>query len=289
MLKRNAISYPLQTTQNAAAHTAHARYDTVLFDMYGTLVDIHCDETADRPWQALWRFFDDHGVYFDDVENLRAEFGRYLAQERASVADRLASEGIAVTDEDEVESDYLRVYTKIIEVYGCHDGGATDNNQAATTAELAAQAGRLFRDAATQRLRLYPGVEELLARLHDAGVRTLLVSNAQACFTRGEIQRLGLDAMLDDILLSSDYDVKKPNAWFFEEALRLASTPASRALMIGNEEHADIFGAARAGIDAVYLCTEQSVGDTPRIARQAVRSFAGADYKAVAACIFDEQ
>jgi putative hydrolase of the HAD superfamily len=278
-----------QTAQQSATHADHARYDAVFFDMYGTLVDIRNDETADRPWQALWRFFADHGVYFDAVDDLRAEFGRYLAQEKTSVAARLARERIEVADEGEVEPDYLCVYSALIAAHGRDDGGATDNDRTSATAELAAQAGRLFRDAATPQLRLYSGAEALLGRLHDVGIRTLLVSNAQACFTRGEIQRLGLHMMLDDMLLSSDYGVKKPNTWFFEEALHLAGTLASRTLMVGNEERADILGAARAGIDAAYLCTEQSVGDAPRIAQHATRSFAGADYGALGAYIFNEE
>ncbi len=47
--------------------------------------------------------------------------------------------------------------------------------------------------------------------------------------------------------------------------------------MVGNDEASDIFGAAQAGIDAVYLHTDDNTGG--ETADQAVASFEGADYQ----------
>ena len=53
------------------------------------------------------------------------------------------------------------------------------------------EAAWAFRRASTTHLRLYAGVRELLKRLRETDARVILLSNAQALFTRPELALLG--------------------------------------------------------------------------------------------------
>lgn len=141
--------------------------------------------------------------------------------------------------------------------------------------------GRVFRRASTNLIRLYPGVMAMLDRLHDAGMRTVLVSNAQSCFTRPELALLGLDKALDDVLISSEEGVRKPAAEFFERALQREGIAADQVVMVGNDTTSDIGGAANAGIDGIYFNTEISPSDDALTCERAALSCRGADYDAM--------
>ena len=47
------------------------RYDTVLFDLYGTLVDIRTDEDDPEAWETLRDFLDEAGAHYDSADQLR--------------------------------------------------------------------------------------------------------------------------------------------------------------------------------------------------------------------------
>ena len=50
------------------------RYDTVLFDLYGTLVDIRTDEDDPEAWETLRDFLDEAGAHYDSADQLRDRF-----------------------------------------------------------------------------------------------------------------------------------------------------------------------------------------------------------------------
>lgn len=135
-----------------------------------------------------------------------------------------------------------------------------------------------FRQASTSMLRLYPGALELLARLRSVGLRVVLVSNAQSCYTRPELAMLGLEYAFDRIVISSEIGVRKPSPAIFRRAAQAEGVAPCRVLMVGNDERSDIMGAAGAGIDGVYMRTEISPTGDPQTSQHAVRSLTGPDY-----------
>ncbi|WP_033507075.1 HAD family hydrolase [Bifidobacterium porcinum] len=246
------------------------RYEVVLFDLYGTLIDIHTDEQAAKPWQELWEFLDATGAHYDDAAHLKASFDQLNAvnvQEARKGAEH----------PDWVEPDVLPVFQRLYAA-----GGSMASPQ------LAAKAAWVFRKASTSKFGLYPGALEMLGKLREAGIRTVLASNAQACYTRPEIEATGLNKALDRIVISSEEGMRKPSPKFFLRALEYEYTTPDRALMVGNEERCDIQGAASAGIDGVYLHTAISRQDDPEICEQAVLSLNGADYGALTTFVLGE-
>ena len=61
-------------------------YRTCIFDLYGTLVDIHTDENAPQVWEALAAHYSARGAVYRPKElrdaYFRAEIGRASCRER---------------------------------------------------------------------------------------------------------------------------------------------------------------------------------------------------------------
>lgn len=246
------------------------RYEVVLFDLYGTLIDIHTDEQATKPWQELWEFLDATGAHYDDAAHLKASFDQLNA-----VNVQEARKG--AQHPEWVEPDVLPVFQRLYAA-----GGAVASER------LAANAAWVFRQACTSTFRLYPGAVDMLNALKQSGRRVVLVSNAQACYTRTELVKSGLTKVLDRILISSEEGIRKPSPLFFLRALERELTTPDHALMVGNEVQCDIQGAASAGIDGVYLHTAISRQDDPAVCPQAALSLEGADYAALAKFVLSE-
>ncbi|OZG58979.1 haloacid dehalogenase-like hydrolase [Bifidobacterium myosotis] len=234
----------------------YQRYDAVFFDLYGTLVDIRTDESSDAAWEALSEALTTQcGVSYPDTESLRSRFDELAAPIRAAVVARHG---------EWAEPDLLPVYRGL-----AHDSG---------DGQVARVLAWTFRRASTSLLRLYPGAQAMLARLRTAGLRIVLVSNAQSCYTRPELDLLGLITAFDRIVISSEAGVRKPSPELFRRALEAGQLDPSRVVMVGNDERADVLGARAAGMDGVYLRTAISPPDDPAASAHAVCSLAGPDY-----------
>ncbi|MCD8086612.1 MAG: HAD family hydrolase [Clostridiales bacterium] len=213
-------------------------YRNYLFDLYGTLVDIHTDEYRDSFWQALCAVLAEQGVCYRP-EALRTAYRiEVLRQEDAlRRAGRFARP----------EIDIAPVFRRLLAVKG----------RRASDREIAALA-RAFRTLSTEKLRLFDGAEQLLRTLKKRGKGVYLLSNAQRLFTGPELQALGLEDCFDGILLSSDAGVKKPDPQFYRMLLQQYRLRPEDCLMTGNDDLADCHGAAAVGIDSCYIRTEQS-------------------------------
>ncbi len=217
-------------------------YRNYIFDLYGTLVDIHTDEYKDELWQALCPLLAEDGVSYQP-EELRRAYHEEVRRQEALLRKALRDTGHTGEPELEIGS----VFRRLVSAKGvCLDGQ-----------EIAALA-RTFRILSTEKLRLFDGAEALLRRLKADGKGVYLLSNAQRLFTGPELSSLGLNGYFDGILLSSDAGVKKPDPRFYQMLLRQYRLRAEDCLMTGNDDLADCHGAAAVGMDSCYICTEQS-------------------------------
>lgn len=238
-------------------------YDAIFFDLYGTLVDIRTDEESTAAWGALRAALAEYGVPYPGNASLRARFETLAEPIRAAA---FAAHGA------HAEPDLLPVFAGLM---GCRDAALAD---LASRMDMARALAWTFRQASTSMLRLYPGALELLARLRSVGLRVVLVSNAQSCYTRPELAMLGLEYAFDRIVISSEIGVRKPSPAIFRRAAQAEGVAPCRVLMVGNDERSDIMGAAGAGIDGVYMRTEISPTGDPQTSQHAVRSLTGPDY-----------
>lgn len=260
-------------TMGTGAH--NPRYEVVFFDLYGTLIDIRTDEQSDAAWQALYDCVRDLGAEYGSVEEMRDRFDKLETREMVHQANR------AIVRNGWDEFDILPVYRSLL----MHRDEEAEKKLALPQAAL--KAAWAFRQGSTSMIRLYPGALDMIQTLQDAGVVVVLLSNAQACYTRPELEMTGLSSVLDDVIISSEEKIRKPARDLYMLALDREFVTAKNALMVGNDEKNDIIGANSAGIDAAYFRTEISPANDPQVSEHAVCSFNGADYDGLLKFVLD--
>ena len=217
--------------------------ENYFFDLYGTLVDIRTDENKPSLWRGTAEFYSLCGASYSPDE-LRERYLTICAEETAA----LAAVNPAL-DGTEVEIELRNVFHRLYEEKGV-----------AVSADRVEDTARLFRTLSfCRKPKLMKGAKKTLTGLRQRGARLYLLSNAQSCFTKPELRRLGLlDGVFDGIYLSSDFGVKKPSPAFFRTALTRAGLTGEEVLMVGNDPDADICGAAAVGMASRYIHTWQS-------------------------------
>jgi putative hydrolase of the HAD superfamily len=92
----------------------------------------------------------------------------------------------------------------------------------------------------------------LLAGLRERH-RLALVTNGASCLQREKLERSGLAAHFDAVVVSGDLGVGKPDAAIFGHALSLVGGAPDDAVMIGDTVERDIDGALALGLRAVWI------------------------------------
>jgi putative hydrolase of the HAD superfamily len=192
------------------------RYDAVLLDAFGTLIDI------DRPYARL----------------------------QASVRRHLGAE-VTLADAERAFRAEITYYAD-----HCHEGaderalaGLRARCAAVVLAELGieadpAVAAALLTDAIA--FRAYDDVAPLLAGLAEAGVEVAVVSNWD-CSLPEALAAAGIQA--EHVVASGSSGSSKPDPGIFAVALDALGVAAGRALHVGDTEETDGVGARAAGID----------------------------------------
>lgn len=214
-------------------------YTDLIFDLYGTLVDIHTEE-SDGVWEKTALYLSFYGAPYSGAQ-LKAAFFAAL-EERLRQAQ-------AVCDYPDIP--FEQVMCDLLIAKGIKENADT----------LAANAEQLFRIVSIDYIRLYPKVENALRTLREQGFRLWLLTNAQRVFTEHELHSLGLDALFDGIYISSDYGCRKPDTRFFRTLTDGQQLNPDRCLMIGNDRQTDIAGGKAAGLATLYLHTNLTPWD----------------------------
>ena len=123
--------------------------------------------------------------------------------------------------------------------------------------EIAYYISNSFRVLSRHRMKLYQAVPELLQHLRDSGKGVFMLLNAQAVFTTPEIEQLDLAKYFDDIFLSSDVGVKKPESTFFEKLLQKHSLDPAKTVMVGNDFYADMGIAVACGTAGAHINSDK--------------------------------
>lgn len=206
-------------------------YQNYIFDLYGTLVDIHTNEKNPSLWKNMARYMTLQGAPYEPGE-LRKAYERYIKELR-------------ITAETEIDLSVVlsRLYT---------EKGITP------TKEAIAHWAMVFRALSLQYVRLFDGAEEMLRELHRRGKKVYLLSNAQRLFTEPEMRSLGIYDLFDDVFISSDIGFMKPSTQFYTSLLKKYGLNPKVSVMIGNDWQADAWGAHRNGLASMYVHTPQS-------------------------------
>lgn len=209
--------------------------EAYIFDLYGTLVDIHTDETKEELWERLALFYGYYGASYDAGE-IREAYNRIVLEMLSAQEKRENADGACL--EIKLEQVFRRLFLE----KGIDVGFP-----------LAVCVGQFFRILSTDYIHLYDGAAELLARLRAKGKKLYLLSNAQRIFTEYELNALDISKYFERVFISSDYPYRKPDPRFFRELLNAAKLDAGNAVMIGNDGTCDIAGAKAVGLRTLYV------------------------------------
>jgi putative hydrolase of the HAD superfamily len=219
--------------------------EAVIFDLYGTLVDIHTDEDDLSVYYCLCKFLHYYGVSLEPDE-LAA---RYQESAAAHLLDHPGPYG---------EIDVYLVFEDIL----------TEGLKKSPERALVIWLARLFRSLTTQHLGLFPDTLTTLEEL-SADYRLGLVSDAQWVFSEPEIRFLGLERFLETVVLSSRYFVRKPAPQIYSHALRAMKLQPSQALYVGNDPARDVPGPQEIGMPVVII---QREGPPPPVRVPVIRN-----------------
>jgi len=204
--------------------SARRRYDLVLLDALGTIVDL------EPPWPRL-------------VTALRARGARVTENDarRAMIAEMTYYRAHCDSARDRERLVALR--RRCAEVVAGELGDA-----------VAGLSGNEVHDAMLEALRFTPfeEVPGVLIALRAAGARLVVVSNWDISL-HDVLAETALDGLLDGVLTSAEIGAAKPDPLLLRRALALAGeVEPERALMVGDGPQ-DVEAARRAGCDAVLL------------------------------------
>jgi phosphoglycolate phosphatase len=208
------------------AHWRGRRLSAVLFDLDGTLLDTVAD-IALALNRALAEY-DFNPLAEDDVRRMIGR-GSPILIERAA-----ASQGRAIgaSAQAEMNERFFHYY-----------GQLEESNE----------------DSA----RPYAGAAESLRALHDAGLRTAVVTNKQHRFADALLRRLGLADWVDVVVGGDTCARRKPDPEPLFFACESLQVPPSEYLMVGDSVN-DVQAARAAGIPIVCVSYGYNEGRDPR-------------------------
>ncbi|KWX69352.1 HAD family hydrolase [Paenibacillus riograndensis] len=216
-------------------------YQTYIFDLYGTLIDIETDEERPELWERLSLHFSYHGLNISGIE-LQQRFLR----ERDG---QLAAAGQHCAYPDFVMEEVFRAVARDL---GGNPGQAWLHETV-----------RWLRTLSMMKISLYSGVEEILRSLRSRGKKVFLLSNGQKTFIEAELTMLGILHLFDGVAISSEAGISKPDPLFYRYLTEKYGADLGSAIMIGNDPRTDMAGAAAVGIDSCYIRTASSPADVP--------------------------
>lgn len=191
---------------------------TVLFDVYGTLVE--------PDWAVLLK-------------------GREALAERAGVAGPAAHRAWDATHSRRMTGTYGSLADDLAAVFADASEGRPMRLSAAQLAELAEEE----RDNWRRGVRLYPDAVAALEGLRASGLRLAIVTNASA-EAASVVDALGLRSRVDGVFASCESGVLKPD--LLEVAMRRLGAEVAEASLV-DDEIAALDGAARLGIGTILV------------------------------------
>ena len=214
--------------------------ELVTFDLYDTLIELH-----PKRWERLQRALGRIGIEADlgalrDAD-LIAEDYFTIVNGAIPIRDRPAAE------REQIRLQYMNVW---LEAAGLpHDELLVREARQNYMAEYETPA---VEDSPYGGYRVFDDVMNATTRLHDAGVKTAIISNADSDVTELCVH-LEFAHGMDLIVTSALIGYEKPHIKTFEAAFEPLGVDAALALHIGDQPKSDVLGALNAGMRAALI------------------------------------
>lgn len=216
--------------------------DAVVFDVYGTLIDIETDEGDIKSYEEISQFLSKYDFTIG-AKDLR---DAYFNIQNDWVGEKKQTYGIKYPEVRVVD-----VWEEILINYAdCPKRCPTE-----TLKGLSETLPLLFRSLTLRRMNILPYVIPTLEELNQRGYKLSIISNAQALITIPELNEFKLMKYFYPLILSSTYGVKKPEKQLFMEYLRVLKLKPEQIVFVGNDMRDDIYGASQLGIKTIFVDT----------------------------------
>jgi putative hydrolase of the HAD superfamily len=199
----------------------------VLFDLYGTLLDVEVDELSPEFWVKL-AAHTEVGKRAGGGEELRMVYNLLMTEECNAGTEH----GFFMAS----------IFQKLLARFQVAESDETPDSLAWN-----------FRKYSIVSLELKPYTVELLSLLRQRNIAVGVLSNTEALLSEYDLTVTGLKKYLDSITLSSDIKVKKPNPMAFDIALQRMGLPKSAVIYVGDNLADDVAGALGASMDVLYI------------------------------------
>lgn len=218
------------------------RYKNYIFDLYGTLIDIHTDENQMSLWETLATFYSHYGVDYRPGE-LRSAYKRTVKDEEKQLKNKAI--------------DYPEINLETVFIRLLKEGpkGHPTTRLVQDDKEWACAVANIFRIESYKKIKAYKNAERVLSSLKVRGSKLYLLSNAQRSFSVPELEVTGLARFFEATYISSDAGIKKPDPQFLEMLLSAEGLDRSECLMVGNDLDSDMKIAGECGMDGILVNT----------------------------------
>ena len=214
----------------------------IIFDINGTLSDIHTNEWHDDVYRVISNLLSYQGILLDP-NVVKALYFQILKEQRITYGER------------HPEFDAIGIFREIITQH------ATDFTRSLPPEKLE-QLPRLLaethRAASRFQLQPYPGVEDTIRQLH-AKYHLAIISDGQIAYAIPELNAVGLSGYFDPIIISEYFGYRKPDKRLFTAALTAMKMQPSEVLFVGNDMYRDVYGAQKLGMKTVFFKSNQGV------------------------------
>ncbi len=207
----------------------------ILFDLYGTLIDIETDESMDEIYRAIAHYLTYHEVYLHRGE-VRERYYQIMKQQKEAC------------DEEYPEIDVEAIWNEFLM--------QEDIKSSFHRGQQAKVIAHIYRGVSRNRLQLYPDVKRVLNELRMS-YRLALISDAQSCYALPEIHAVGLEGYFESIVISSHHGFRKPDSRLFQKTLDNMRLEPTEVIWVGNDMFRDIYGARLLGIKNIYIDSNQ--------------------------------
>jgi putative hydrolase of the HAD superfamily len=203
----------------------------ILFDLYGTLIDIETDESMGEIYRSISRFLTYQGINLRQHE-LRDLYYRIMEQQKQE------------SSEQHPEINVETIWDDLL-----IQQGMTSQTMRRRLRRYLAQ---IYRGLSLKRLKRYPNVKLVLNTLrHD--YQMAIVSDAQPCFAWPEIRTVKLEGYFNPVIISADYGFRKPDPRLIRQALEKMSLAPPEVIFVGNDMYRDIYCARQLGIKTIFI------------------------------------
>ena len=208
----------------------------IIFDINGTLIDIITNEEHGEVYRIISNLLSYQGILLSpgDVKDL---YYRILQEQRRS------------RNEHHPEFDAVGIFREII---GRCATGFTRRLTAEKLAQLPLFLAEAYRAASRMRLKLYPGVRDVLGELRHR-YHLAAVSDGQVAYAYQELYAVGLLDYFNTVVVSGEFGYRKPDRRLYGAALSRMNVAPWETLFVGDNLYRDVYGAKRMGMKTIWF------------------------------------